>query len=84
MVEGVRSAAEVLRAGEVEEANERGKVVPAEFLIDVFVEPAEQEGVERLGQVVAVIRCAVRVEEDGTQFLLDELGLVAEGDFQGG
>ena len=74
----------VLRAREVEQTDEARVVFATELLVDVLVDPGEEERVERLGEAVSVLRGAIFVEEDGTQFLLDELGLVREDDFKGG
>ncbi|KAK1215117.1 hypothetical protein PQX77_022289 [Marasmius sp. AFHP31] len=41
-------------------------------------EGEEEEGIERSRKLISVVGGTVRVEEDGTHFLLDELGLVGE------
>ena len=67
---------------EIEEGDKGAKVVFAQALIDGFVDPRKEEGVEGLGEIVAVIRRAVRIEEDGTELLLEELGLVRKDGFE--
>lgn len=44
----------------------------------MFVEPREQQRVERLGEVVSVVRRTVRIKEDGAELLLDEPRFVRE------
>ena len=73
-----------LGAWEVEQADEACVVFVAELLVDALVDPGEEERVEHLGKAVPVRCSAIFVEEDHTQFLLDELGLVQETDFKGG
>jgi len=75
---------DVLGAQEVEQADEACIVFVAELLVDVLVDPGKEGQVECLGKAVPVLCGAIFVEEDHTQFLLDELGLVQETDFKGG
>jgi len=75
---------DVLGAREVEQADEAHVVFAAELLVDVLVDPGKEERVEHLGKAVPVLRSAIFIEEDCTQFLLDKLGLVQENDFKGG
>jgi len=72
-----------LGAWEVEQANEACVVFVAELLVDALVDPGKEEQVEHLGKAVPVLCSTIFVEEDHTQFLLDELGLVQETDFKG-
>jgi hypothetical protein len=43
LVERVRARCQVLRARQIEQANERDKVVLAKALVDMLVQPREQE-----------------------------------------
>jgi hypothetical protein len=76
LVEGVRAGGEVLGAREVEETNKGGEIIFAEFLVDMLVQPGEEEGIEGFGEIISVIRCTIRIEENSAKLLLDELGLV--------
>jgi len=73
-----------LGAWEVEQADEAHIVFAAELLVDVLIDPGEEEQVEHLGKAVPVLCGATFVEEDCTQFLLDDLGIVQETDFKSG
>jgi len=49
----------------------------------VLIQPSEEQRIKSFGHIVSVVGGAVRVKEDRAQFLLQELGLVRERDFQG-
>ncbi len=73
---------QVLEAGQVQDADVGVKVVAAEALVDVLVDPGEEQAVERLRQVVSVRCGSVCVEEDRANLRLDHLGLVREAILQ--
>lgn len=83
LIKGVGAAREVLGTGQVEQTNEGGKVVTAETLVDVLVEPCEEQRVERFCEVVSVVRCAIRIKEHGAKLLFDKLRLVRQHSLKG-
>ena len=83
LIEGVGPAGHVLRAGEIEKADKGGEIVLAEALVDVLVQPRKEEGVERFGEIIPVIRGAIRIEEDRAQLLFDQFGFVGQRGLEG-
>jgi hypothetical protein len=63
VIEGVGSAGHVLGAQEVEKADESSKIITAQTLIDVLIQPSEEQRVERFGEVVSIVRCTIWVKE---------------------
>ena len=76
LIEGVGTAGHVLGPGNIEETDECGKVVLAEPLIDMLVQPGKEKGVKSLGQIISIVRSPIWVEEDGAQLLFQHLRLI--------
>ena len=62
--------------GKIKKASGSVEVLVAEALVDIFIEPCEQEGVQHLGEIITVVRGAIRIKEDGTELPLDEFHLI--------
>ena len=84
LVQGVRTTRHVLWTREIEETDEVGEVVTAQPLVDVLVQPCEEEGVQGLREFVSVVRRTIGVEEHSAQLLLDQLRLVRQSCLQRG
>ena len=76
LIQRVRAACQVLRAGQVEQTDERGEVVLAQTLVDVLVEPGDGVAVGEAEEGPRG-RFEVRVEqgeEGGGGGVCEELG----------
>ena len=47
--------------GEIKDNVKGVEIVTAEALVDVFIQPSEEEGVKGLGKVVTVVRGAIGI-----------------------
>ena len=71
-------ACHVFGAGKIKETDQCVKVIAAEALVDVFIQPGEKKGVKCLSMVIVVVGGTIGVEEDGAKLLLHKLGLVSK------
>jgi hypothetical protein len=63
VIQGVGSAGHVLGAQKVEEVNESGKIITAQTLVDVLIQPSKEQRVKRFGEVISVVGRTIWVKE---------------------
>ena len=63
VIERIGSAGHVLGAGKVEKADESGKIIAAQTLVDVLIQPSEEQRVKRFGEVISIVGCTIWVKE---------------------
>jgi hypothetical protein len=63
VTEGVGSAGHVLGARMVEEADESGKIITAQTLVDVLIQPSEEYQVKHIDEVVSLVRCTIWIKK---------------------
>jgi len=63
VIQGVGSAGHVLGARKVEEADESGKIITAQTLVDVLIQPSEEQRVKRFGEVISVVGRTIWVKK---------------------